>query len=78
MEPSSSTWRWTCPHCGVGSMTLGSAARHLRRKHYDCPGCRVERHMVAAMAEGLGFIVAADDPLHALFSRPESPPRSAT
>jgi hypothetical protein len=56
-QVDSKAWRWTCPHCRGGPMALRSADRHLRRRHADCAGCRIERHMVQAMAEGRGFIV---------------------
>ena len=44
-------WRWTCPHCGVGSMNLRSAEKHLQRKHYDCWSCKTERLMVHVLRE---------------------------
>jgi hypothetical protein len=50
-------------------MRLPSAERHLRRKHYDCWSCKLERLMVQAMIEGKGFIL--DGPL---FIRPAGSP----
>lgn len=41
-------------------MTLRSAARHLRRKHWECFSCRAERLMVLAMMEGRGYILEGD------------------
>lgn len=67
--PVARDWRWRCPHCGVGSMKLASAERHLRRRHFDCASCRIERLMVQAMMEGKGFIIERENPLRHLFSR---------
>jgi hypothetical protein len=50
-------------------MTLNSAHRHLRRRHFDCWSCQIEAHMVAAMAQGQGFVVPRQDPFARLFSK---------
>jgi hypothetical protein len=49
-------WRWTCPHCGGGSMPLKNGFNHLRRKHYDCWSCRIETLMISGMLDGRGYV----------------------
>ena len=49
-------WRWKCPHCLGGLMTLDSARTHLRRRHSDCWSCHVEKVMVEAMMTGHEFV----------------------
>lgn len=38
-------------------MRMGSALRHLRRRHAACWSCRVEQLLVLAIMEGKGFLI---------------------
>jgi hypothetical protein len=42
-------------------MTLTSAARHLRRRHWDCDSCHLESMVMQKMAAGEGFISRGRD-----------------
>jgi hypothetical protein len=44
-------------------MRIGSALRHLRRRHSDCWSCRIEAIMCRAIMEGKGFIAPIDSDL---------------